>query len=670
MSEMNVTRRNFLSGAALVSAAIAGAGLAGCAPQSAAPAASSSSAGETLGATGAANSTVGFDGTASPPWLGEAPAISDDQVEEELTADVVVVGLGAAGVPAARAAAEAGAKVVCLESSSHLNSVASDMAIFGGQTQAQWGRGDGFLDKKMVVNMHMEECSHHVSQSIISRYYDESGAALDWFVGASKNLYMAPESYAEIPTDAQANYMFPYMYPVPETYDYTKEDLPCYPTSVGFSSLATVMADNLQAAVDAGAEVRYSTKGVELILNDEGAVAGIYAQAAGSDGYLKITAQSVILATGDYLGNEDMMKFYAPECVENGINILSIDLDDEGNYTNVGEGHKMGAWAGAAIEQWHAPMIHHMGGGAGADGRGVIGNNGYLWLNLRGKRFMNEDLPGQQLENQVELQPQRKAYQFFDASWPEQLAYFPAAHGVACIYRDEPLPEYTASGLRINVRTPADIDAAVEEGRCLKADTIDELLGMIEGMDVETAKASIERYNELARAGEDTDFFKSSQRLFALENGPFYAAECGCALTLGNLGGLESDEDCHVYNRPRAHPRPVRGRRHPGRPLRGAVPHLAEGSLLRHVHGVRQDRRRERRRREVSVAPAQPLRAAPTRRTNQPSPKAGGSRPSSAPPPAFVVFGAAERWPARPLSTPADSPSCRFRGRCAFPRRW
>lgn len=548
MSEMNVTRRNFLSGAALVSAAIAGAGLAGCAPQSAAPAASSSSAGEALGATGAANSTVGFDGTGTLPWLGEAPAISDDQVEEELTADVVVVGLGAAGVPAARAAAEAGAKVVCLESSSHLNSVASDMAIFGGQTQAQWGRGDGFLDKKMVVNMHMEECSHHVSQSVISRYYDESGAALDWFVGASKNLYMAPESYAEIPTDAQANYMFPYMYPVPETYDYTKEDLPCYPTSVGFSSLATVMADNLQAAVDAGAEVRYSTKGVELILNDEGAVAGIYAQAAGSDGYLKITAQSVILATGDYLGNEDMMKFYAPECVENGINILSIDLDDEGNYTNVSEGHKMGAWAGAAIEQWHAPMIHHMGGGAGADGRGVIGNNGYLWLNLRGKRFMNEDLPGQQLENQVELQPQRKAYQFFDASWPEQLAYFPAAHGVACIYRDEPLPEYTASGLRINVRTPADIDAAVEEGRCLKADTIDELLGMIEGMDVETAKASIERYNELARAGEDTDFFKSSQRLFALENGPFYAAECGCALTLGNLGGLESDEDCHVYN--------------------------------------------------------------------------------------------------------------------------
>lgn len=234
------------------------------------------------------------------------------------------------------------------------------------------------------------------------------------------------KAYAEIPEEGQKNYLFPYMYPMPETYDYTKEDMPCYPTSVGFSNLATVMADNLQVAVDGGADVRYNTKGVALIQDENGAIAGMYAQAAGSEGYIKINAKSVVIATGDYLANEEMMKFYAPACVENGNGILSLDMDAEGNYTNVGEGHKMGVWAGAAIEQWHAPMIHHMGGGAGPDGRGVIGNNGYLWLNLRGKRFMNEDLPGQQLENQVELQPQRKAYQFFDAKWSEQLKYFPA----------------------------------------------------------------------------------------------------------------------------------------------------------------------------------------------------------------------------------------------------
>ena len=68
----------------------------------------------------------------------------------------------------------------------------------------------------------------------------------------------------------------------------------------------------------------------------------IYAQAAGSEKYIKINAKSVILATGDYLANEEMMKFYAPQCVENGIQILSLDMDADGNYTNVGDGHKMG----------------------------------------------------------------------------------------------------------------------------------------------------------------------------------------------------------------------------------------------------------------------------------------------------------------------------------------
>ena len=293
-SKQGMSRRSFLSGAAVMGAALAGAGLTGCAPKSTSEVAGSEADSTSAGA--ASGGTVGFDGTGTMPWLGEAPEIADSDVAEEIDTDVVIVGLGCAGVPAARAAVEAGAKVVCLESSAKLNSAASDMAIFGGQTQATWGRGDGFLDKKMVVNMHMEECSHHVSQSVISRYYDESGAALDWFVAASKNLYIAPESYAEIPEESQENYMFPYMYPVPETYDYTKEDLPCYPTSVGFSSLATVMADNLQVAVDGGADVRYNTKGVKLIQDDSGAVTGIYAQSADSDGYLKINAKSVVLA--------------------------------------------------------------------------------------------------------------------------------------------------------------------------------------------------------------------------------------------------------------------------------------------------------------------------------------------------------------------------------------
>ncbi len=545
MAEITLNRRNFLTGAGFIAAGAAAFGLAGCSQ----PTVVDSGSDTTTTTTTTVEGTMGYDGTGKMPWLGEAPGITDADVEETLDCDVLVIGLGAAGVPAARAAAEQGAKVIAFEASPKYNSVASDMAILGGETQAKWGRGEGFIDRWLVVNEHMKECSHRGSFDIINRWADDSGEALDWFVSASPDLYFVKDdAYEEIPAEGQSNYMFPYCYPIPETYDWKNESMPCYPTSVGFSNLNGIMGDNLQVAVDLGAEVRFNTKGIELITDASGAVVGAYGQANGSSKYIKVNAKSVILATGDYLMNEDMMKYFAPQCVESEIQYLSLDFDEDGNFTNVGDGHKMGAWIGGAIEAYHAPVIHHMGGGAGPDGRGVIGNNGYLWLNLDGKRFMNEDLPGQQLENQVELQPQRLAYQFFDSSWPEQLKYFPMAHGVACIYREEALPEYAASGLKINVRTDADIQAAVDDGRCFKADTIDELLAKLEGIDVATAKASIERYNELCHNGYDADFGKSSQRLFALENGPFYAASCGTALSLGNLGGFVSDGDCHVYN--------------------------------------------------------------------------------------------------------------------------
>ena len=92
-------------------------------------------------------------------------------------------------------------------------------------------------------------------------------------------------------------------------------------------------------------------------------------------------------------------------------------------------------WAGAQVQQSHAPMIHHMGGGADLAGVGVMGNAGFLNLDLNGKRFMNEDLPGQQLENQIELQKNRESWQIFDSSWPEQLPYMPQPTAVPATMR-------------------------------------------------------------------------------------------------------------------------------------------------------------------------------------------------------------------------------------------
>ena len=498
--------------------------------------------------------TAGGDTAASSSdedWLGTEPEIDESKVAKTVDVDVAVVGCGIAGVAACRSVAEDGGLVAAFEKADGPQCRSGEYAVINGKVQAKWGR-DTWTREQIddIIDSHMVESTYRCKRSIMSKWAHNIGDAFDWWVEANPDLYYAETTRSAIPDESADNFIIPIFYPLPEHYDWKQERFPCYPTSVEFKPDQHVTVEaNMQKAIDTGNVQTFYGCFVEKLIMENGHCVGLYARDAATGEYIKCNAsKGVILSTGDYSQNTKMLKHFCPEVIENNIQCLFTNVDVEGNFTNQGDGIQLGMWAGAQVQQSHAPMIHHMGGGADLAGVGVMGNAGFLNLDLNGKRFMNEDLPGQQLENQVELQPQRKAYQFFDASWPEQLAYFPAAHGVACIYRDEPLPEYTASGLRINVRTPADIDAAVEEGRCLKADTIDELLGMIEGMDVETAKASIERYNELARAGEDTDFFKSPQRLFALENGPFYAAECGCALTLGNLGGLESDEDCHVYN--------------------------------------------------------------------------------------------------------------------------
>jgi hypothetical protein len=155
---------------------------------------------------------------------------------------------------------------------------------------------------------------------------------------------------------------------------------------------------------------------------------------------------------------------------------------------------------------------------------------------------MNEDVPGQQIENQIEALKDYRAYQICDANWKDQVSYFPAAHGVVCYYN---------AGDAVTRVSDEGIAISVEAGTIYSGNTIDELLDAIdsaEGIDKATAKKSIERYNELARAGEDLDFGKVASRMFPLEAPPFYCARLGLAEMLCVLGGPESDEYCRTYD--------------------------------------------------------------------------------------------------------------------------
>ena len=345
----------------------------------------------------------------------------------------------------------------------------------------------------------------------------------------------------------------PLAWPQPEHYDYHNEEFPTFPTSMEFRSSRSdqqgfVVEANLNKAIEAGAETFFGCFGTKLLQNDDGRVTGIIIRDA-NDGsrYIQLNARmGVILATGDNSGDEKIMKHFAPEIVEKKIANMGamgmLGVDVEGKTVETGDGLRMGAWIGAKVQDYHAPMTHHMGGGGAGVGMGITP---FLQLNLHGERFMNECIPGQQLENQIELQPECTSFQIFDSKWGEEIPYMPANHGGLCYIipedEDESNPNYSD-------RQYTKISA--KEGSWdYEADTIEDLLIQIgyEGEALETALASVERYNELCHAGYDEDFGKPASRMFALENPPFYASKWGTTSMLVCVGGLESDENCHTF---------------------------------------------------------------------------------------------------------------------------
>ena len=503
--------------------------------------------------------TAGGDTAASSSdedWLGTEPEIDESKVAKTVDVDVAVVGCGIAGVAACRSVAEDGGLVAAFEKADGPQCRSGEYAVINGKVQAKWGR-DTWTREQIddIIDSHMVESTYRCKRSIMSKWAHNIGETFDWWVEANPDLYYAETTRSAIPDESADNFIIPIFYPLPEHYDWKQERFPCYPTSVEFKPDQHVTVEaNMQKAIDTGNVQTFYGCFVEKLIMENGRCVGLYARDAATGEYIKCNAsKGVILSTGDYSQNTKMLKHFCPEVVENNIQCLFTNVDVEGNFTNQGDGIQLGMWAGAQVQQSHAPMIHHMGGGADLAGVGVMGNAGFLNLDLNGKRFMNEDLPGQQLENQIELQKNRESWQIFDSNWPEQLPYMPAAHGGACYYEDYASEDEGPKNNTTyrNYKSPYQLEAAVADGRAVKADTLEELVAKIYPDDTaaqQTALDSIQRYNELAKAGYDEDFHKPASRMWAVENGPFYADKFTTALLLVCIGGLESDEDCHTFD--------------------------------------------------------------------------------------------------------------------------
>ena len=511
----NLSRRSFISGTAAVASTAALAGTV------------------TSALADEAQETAAYT-----PSFMQAPApIDAADIKETVDADIVIIGSALSGLCACRAAVENGAKnIVVIEKADTWQCRSNQFGTIGGKIQEDLGIK---IDRNAAVGQLMKECGYRPNQRILNLWADNSGEAFDWFLAPMEGKYVV-ENESD-PYDAEEGHLSVRKthWPEPDN-SHTEDDF--YPIFSDCQITLPTMSPWVEAiyniCVEAGVTFKFSTWARQLVReNNEGPVTGVICQDVDGN-YSQVNAsKAVLLATGDFAGNKDMMSYYVPWATR----FASIfpNRDAAGDPTNTGDGQCMGMWIGAKMEDGPlAPMTHHLGGPLGMDA--------FLLTDVNGDRFVNEDVGGQPFQNQLSRLPKKTAWQVFDSEWPNQLQYMDCGHGNVSWYVDDDKVPGGSYGRNAYI-SQAMFDEAMSGDAGVQADTIEELAEKM-GVPVEEFCATIERYNELAKKGVDEDFGKRADRMFAIENPPFYGYKLTDTVLLVCMGGLETTVDFEVLD--------------------------------------------------------------------------------------------------------------------------
>jgi succinate dehydrogenase/fumarate reductase flavoprotein subunit len=490
-----LSRRSFLTGAAVMAAGAAATGLAACTQ---------------AGADGGSGST------GSNPNI---PTTWDDE------ADLVIIGYGGAGAAAAIAADNAGASVIVLEKDTHAE---------GGNTGNSSGSIHTTIDVD-DVNEHIAKitrgCFGTTSAPVIKAIAEGMTKTRQWMIDQGIELVMTSETRG----NAQR--------PAGRTWQVANAEGKGGEGWVLFKALNDIV-------VGKGIEVRFETPATKLIQNpDNREILGVKATNGGKDLFFK-AKKAVILACGGYENDPEMQGWY---------NYPGLRLWPWGTPYNTGDGIKMGIEVGASLWHLHGlewaavnflkPTIE-AGCAVGTNATTGIVPFSYFFVNKTGGRFMNDAKGmGHDVTHKPVTDFNDSGVEFLNV--PFFMIFDQAQFDAG--------PLYTGTGRSNIINTYAGVEnlcdwgsdnnGAVTKGWILKGDTIEELAGKLSAVDPagDTVKvdaaglaATLAKFNEYAASGTDPDFERPADRMTPL-TGPYYAIELGLT-TINTQGGPEHDE--------------------------------------------------------------------------------------------------------------------------------
>jgi 3-oxosteroid 1-dehydrogenase len=493
--------------------------------------------------------------SATPRQLGP-----DEDFDVE--ADVIVVGGGASGLPAALFSRWLGNDVLLLEKAGELGGTANKAAFW------YWVPNN---ERMHELGLEDDEASflRYCARLSVPHAYDPDSPTLgmaEWEFDACRAIYESASPAAELLAARDA---LPYRHceAVPDYWCELPED--AAPTGRvfvprdaresmsdgGINGIRTLSA----AAKRDGVDIRVGHR-VQRLVQDGTAVVGVEASTAGGELVRAFGRKAVIFASGGFTHDLELRQNYLSAPVFGGCAAL----------TNEGDFVRIGTAAGAQLRNmnyaWMCPVPLEAAVARRPEMIGMfsVAGDSMLFVDKRGRRVVNEKLPYNEL-----------AQKFFE--WDPMAGEYPNL--VLIQIWDRRSQEHSASDEygRLIV-PPGTDDSHVIQGDTLPelavavGDRLDRYSGVTGGLALSddftvNLDASIARFNELARTGVDVDFGRGEravQQLFNGEvrdepgrsnptmwplsdSGPYYAALVTGG-TLDTKGGPKTSVDAQVLD--------------------------------------------------------------------------------------------------------------------------
>lgn len=285
-----------------------------------------------------------------------------------------------------------------------------------------------------------------------------------------------------------------------------------------------------------GVEIFLQMEAKRLIQEGSGRIKGVVAQNLAEGKEEVLYAGAVIVATGGYLGNGEMIKEHFGD-----INVGAL-----GSRLSDGAGIHMVLEAGGILDRNWGLCTNEFGGYNSKMVKRMSSNmyyaiGGGILVDRNGRRFMNEQYLSDEplsLGGEMTLR-EGKYYAILDDEY-----YHALGKGSLYDYYGRPRDWYVGKTTHDRQRrwNMEDLSKDITDGFAAKADTLAELS---ERFRLAFLESTVKEYNEMCAKGKDTAFGKAGYLLKPIKEAPYYLFEYEPSAWC-TIGGVKTDEFCRA----------------------------------------------------------------------------------------------------------------------------